>query len=69
MAQERSTGKKGSGRSGRCQGGFCMPRVIEILSRELNIPYSEIVKDTRNSFLFTGTIKDNMRAEDGDSDE
>jgi glycerol-3-phosphate dehydrogenase len=55
--------------AGRCQGGFCMPRVIEILSRELNIPYSEIVKDTRNSFLFTGTIKDNMRAEDGDSDE
>ena len=29
---------------GRCQGGFCRPRVIEILSRELNIPYSEVTK-------------------------
>jgi glycerol-3-phosphate dehydrogenase len=55
--------------AGRCQGGFCMPRVIEILSRELNIPYSEIVKDTRNSFLFTGTIKDNLLAEDGEDDD
>ncbi|TFF93976.1 MAG: FAD-dependent oxidoreductase, partial [Promethearchaeota archaeon] len=29
---------------GRCQGGFCRPRVIEILSRELNIPYSQVSK-------------------------
>ncbi len=29
---------------GRCQGGFCGPRVIEILSRELNIPISEVKK-------------------------
>jgi glycerol-3-phosphate dehydrogenase len=29
---------------GRCQGGFCGPRVVEILSRELNIPMTEITK-------------------------
>lgn len=28
--------------AGRCQGGFCMPRVIEILSRELNIEPTEV---------------------------
>ena len=30
---------------GRCQGGFCAPRVVELLSRELNVPAGEIVKD------------------------
>lgn len=31
--------------SGRCQGGFCQPRVMEILARELNKNITEIVKD------------------------
>lgn len=30
---------------GRCQAGFCSPKVIEILSRELNIPYGEVKKN------------------------
>lgn len=29
---------------GRCQGGFCGPRVMEIISRELNIPLDEVKK-------------------------
>ena len=29
---------------GRCQGGFCMPYIIELLSKELNIPYEEVTK-------------------------
>ena len=29
---------------GRCQGGFCMPYLMEILSRELGVPYEEITK-------------------------
>ncbi len=29
---------------GRCQGGFCGPRVMEIISRELNIPYDQVKK-------------------------
>ena len=31
--------------SGRCQGGFCAPKVMEILARELEIDISEVVKD------------------------
>ena len=31
--------------SGRCQGGFCQPKVMEILARELGKDISEIVKD------------------------
>lgn len=30
---------------GRCQGGFCGPRVVEILARELNISPLEVKKD------------------------
>ncbi len=30
---------------GRCQAGFCSPRVISILSRELGIPYGEVKKN------------------------
>lgn len=29
---------------GRCQGGFCGPRVMEIISRELNIPLDQVRK-------------------------
>lgn len=29
---------------GRCQGGFCGPRVMEIISRELNIPLNQVRK-------------------------
>ena len=29
---------------GRCQGGFCSPRVIKILARELGIPEEEVTK-------------------------
>lgn len=36
---------------GRCKRGFCGPRVIEILARELNIPTTEVVKRGYNSVL------------------
>ena len=29
---------------GRCQGGFCGAKVVEILSRELGIPEEEVTK-------------------------
>lgn len=29
---------------GRCQGGFCGPRVMEIIARELNIPLDKVRK-------------------------
>ena len=45
---------------GRCQGGFCAPRVMEILSRELGIPMEEITKSGGESKMIVGTNKDNM---------
>ena len=39
---------------GRCQAGFCSPKVMEILSRELNIPLDEIKKNGENSNLAVG---------------
>ncbi len=36
---------------GRCQGGFCSPRVTEIISRELNIPMINVTKCGGNSFI------------------
>jgi len=43
---------------GRCQGGFCGPRVVEILARELGVPPEEITKDGAGSELFIGRTKD-----------
>lgn len=42
---------------GRCQGGFCGPRVQEILARELNVSLEEIVLDKKNSYILTGETK------------
>ncbi|MDU2066724.1 MAG: NAD(P)/FAD-dependent oxidoreductase, partial [Sporomusaceae bacterium] len=41
---------------GRCQGGFCGPRVTAILARELNIPITAVRKETVNSYLFFDKI-------------
>jgi glycerol-3-phosphate dehydrogenase len=43
---------------GRCQGGFCRPRVIEILSRELNKSYEEITKRGEDTNFLLGKTKD-----------
>ena len=42
---------------GRCQGGFCGPRVMEILARELNISPLDIVKDKAGSFILLNKTK------------
>ena len=36
---------------GRCQAGFCSPRVMEILQRELGIPLEEVRKNDAGSYL------------------
>ena len=41
---------------GRCQGGFCSPRVLEILSEELHLDPTEITKCGGKSNLLVGTI-------------
>ena len=43
---------------GRCQGGFCSPRVMEILSRELGLPLDEITKSGGDSKIVIGRTKD-----------
>jgi glycerol-3-phosphate dehydrogenase len=41
---------------GRCQGGFCSPRIVEILSKELGIPFEEVTKSGGESvFLLKRT--------------
>ena len=42
---------------GRCQGGFCGPKVVEILARELNITPEEVLKDYANSNMLVGKVK------------
>ena len=42
---------------GRCQGGFCCPRVLEILAEELRLSPMEITKNGGRSVLLTGTLE------------
>ena len=37
--------------AGTCQGGFCMPRIVEIIARELNIDPSEVFQDKNGSYI------------------
>ena len=50
---------------GRCQGGFCSPRVAEILAEELGIPMTEVTKDGGNSRLLVG----DLLVQEGQADE
>ena len=43
---------------GRCQGGFCSPRVMEILAEELGLPLTEVTKFGGESRVLVGTIAD-----------
>lgn len=43
---------------GRCQGGFCMPYITEILSEELGVTYESITKNGGTSKLMTGKTKE-----------
>lgn len=45
---------------GRCQGGFCSPRVMEIIARERGIEISEVTKSGGKSKLIVGVNKDNL---------
>lgn len=45
---------------GRCQSGFCSPRVMEILARELNVSMADITKSGGNSRIIMGTSKDSL---------
>src|SRR5699024_3380345 len=42
---------------GRCQGGFCTPKTMHILARELGVDMAEITKKGGNSYKLTGKVK------------
>lgn len=42
---------------GRCQGGFCGPRVVEILARELHIDPTEVCKNEKGSEMLVSLNK------------
>ncbi|PKM94494.1 MAG: FAD/NAD(P)-binding oxidoreductase [Firmicutes bacterium HGW-Firmicutes-1] len=42
---------------GRCQGGFCSPRVVEILARELNCDIKDIKLDGQSSYILSDRTK------------
>lgn len=42
---------------GRCQAGFCGPKVLEILARELGRDPAEINKNNPGSYMVTGTTR------------
>ncbi len=41
---------------GRCQGGFCSPRVAAIISEETGTPMVDVTKNGGKSYLLTGTL-------------
>lgn len=47
---------------GRCQGGFCTPRIAAILAEELGIPETEVTKFGGGSRLLVGRVKDHEDA-------
>lgn len=42
---------------GRCQGGFCGPRVLEILAREMGVSAEEINKNDKGSYMIAGKVR------------
>ena len=43
---------------GRCQGGFCAPRVMEIIAQETGMPLSSVTKSGGASKLVVGLTKE-----------
>lgn len=45
---------------GKCQGGFCLPKIMEIISRETGIPFDQIEKDDVGSAIVKGRVKEDL---------
>ena len=46
---------------GRCQGGFCMPYITELLAKELGIPMELVTKSGKGSEIITGRTKEGAK--------
>lgn len=42
---------------GRCQGSFCVPKVLEVLARELGVPMEQVTKHGAGSEIVRGDIR------------
>lgn len=42
---------------GRCQSGFCLPRIIDIIAAETGLPPEQILKSSAGSRMLTGRLK------------
>ena len=42
---------------GRCQGGFCGPKILDIMAKYKNIAPEEILQDDTGSYILTGETK------------
>ncbi len=42
---------------GRCQGGFCGPKVIEIIARELGVDAESVCKHNKQSYMIASQVK------------
>lgn len=43
--------KRTRARTGRCQGGFCEPKILAIMAREMNKKPTEIIKDGQGTYV------------------
>jgi glycerol-3-phosphate dehydrogenase len=43
---------------GRCHGGFCLPRIVELLKEEYGLHPDEIKLKNLDSTMFIGKTKD-----------
>jgi glycerol-3-phosphate dehydrogenase len=43
---------------GRCQGGFCAPKIVELLSRELGIRPEDVPQDNVGSWILSSPTKE-----------
>ena len=55
--------------TGRCQGGFCCPRVAEILARELGLSLDEVTRHGGESRLLVGKTKEFLLKKEGAANE
>ncbi|MCK8817457.1 NAD(P)/FAD-dependent oxidoreductase [Natroniella sulfidigena] len=54
--------------AGRCQGGFCEPKVVEILAEELGIEPTEVKLEGQGSQLLVEPAKESLQKEVSDSE-
>ena len=46
---------------GRCQGGFCLTKVIQTISQTLNIPMDNVVKENMGSNYYVSSINPEIK--------